>query len=232
MENNYPSLVLYTGRLPGIDLEKLGENLLVVQNALFAEMGVISPLIRVEQDELLPDGTFQLKINENLQDAVAGLDIGEYWVLISREMYQTSWGEAVEGVVEGFSARDSFEPNNGAPAMIIRPGPLVELGLKNQNKDFEIVVREAGLEVRNQLDYIIFCVAAGLRRNLPELVTDGLTRYLLGKLELKNPALVQALMQALGPEKITQGLRDALRRGQSLLDLKLILENMLVEWAA
>jgi len=232
MENNYPSLILYTGKIPGLDVSAIKENLLQTQEALFSEFGVIIPLIQVEMDEMLPDGTFRLKINSQMQEMGAGLDVGEYWVYMSRETYQEYFVGTLGAQAEEFSVRDSIEPNSGYPAIIIKPSPAVQAMFLLSDKNLGSILREAELDVREQLGYITFCVAADLRRNVAELVTDGLTRYMLSKLEAKAPALVKAVSQEISLEGVTQELQRRVAARQSIRDLPAILDEMLVALGA
>jgi len=231
MENSYPSLILYVGKMPGLDVSALRENLRQTQDALFSELGVIVPLIQVEMDEMLPDGTFRLKINSQMQEMVAGLDMGEYWVYMSRETYQEYFAGTLGAQAEEFSVRDSVEPNSGSPAIIIKPSPAVQAMFLLTGKDLGSIMREVGLDVRDRLGYITFCVAADLRRNVADLVTAGLTRYLLSKLEAKAPALVVAISQEIGLQGLTQELQRRVAARQSIHDLPAILDEMLVAWA-
>jgi len=225
MENNYSSLVLYTGSLPGTDTLTLKENLLGVQEALFTEMGIISPLIQVEQDDELAAGTFRLKMNGTMQELMVGLDVGEYWVFASKDEFQQS----MDKTAMEFRLRESVEPNSGAPGVIIKPSAILVENLQNAGKDLKTMFQEAGVEIRDQSGYIIFCVAASLRRNLPELVTDGTTRYMLMKLESLTPALGKAVSQEIPFEEIKQGLKRNLAMHQSIRALPLTLEKMLIE---
>lgn len=225
MESNFPSLVLYKGKMPGVIDSDLAANLLDIQNVIFNETAFITPLIRLEQDETLTDNTFRLKINDKLQQSVSGLDAGEYWVYITRTDYETVVGE----LAGDFTARDSVEPNSGASAMIIKPSATLEEALKLQGKNFGTVLQEFGMEVRDRIGYVVFCVAAALRNNVAELVTDGVTDELLRKLESEALALVNALRQEIPLGEVTQSLQRKLDSRETIRDLELILEEMLVE---
>jgi type III secretory pathway component EscV len=225
---DYPSLVLHIGKLSGISESVLRDNLIGVQDAIFSELGVITPSIQLILDEMLPDNTFRLQINEDMQETVVGLEEGEYWVYMSMEIYREEITKALGSVQENLSARESVEPNTGDPAVIIKPSLMLEAVLTLQGIDIGSMMREAGLDVRDQKGYMIFCIAADVRRNVTELITPGITRFLLSKLEPKAPALISAVSQELGVQAITQELRRRVAARQPLHDLPAILEEMLV----
>jgi flagellar biosynthesis component FlhA len=219
--------------MPGIDPPLLEQNLQQVQVAFLNEFGVIAPLIHLQADNKLPLHTYRLKIDDRMLDTLVGIDNGEFWANLPVDLIEgmvrdsaKDQPDVAELTLSLLQIRESEEPNTGSPAAILHPSQEFEDKLNQKTID---TFRSSGIEVRDQYGYIVFTVAAELRRNIADLLTPSLVEYLLGKLDIYYPALVTAVRENIGISILTEALKTRLSERQSIRNLALILEDLLIE---
>jgi type III secretory pathway component EscV len=234
MESKFPSLTLFTGQMPGIDLAELEKGLPAIQETLYYELGLITPLIHLENDKELPEQNFCVMIDDRRLERRTGLSAGEFWAAMTQEVYREGLqqlppdqNQGAELLLAEMILRDSTDPNTGVPAIVLRPSVVLEGIFVEANFDIVEYFRLNGITVRDQLGYVIFCVAADLRKHTDELLSTELARYYLKKIEPSFPDLVAAAEQEIGIEQIRQELQAQVKKGQSIFNFPTVLDQIL-----
>jgi flagellar biosynthesis component FlhA len=155
----------------------------------------------------LSDGSFQLQINDAALSPTPGLEPDQFWL-----NYPASQLPA-----RGLTGRPALEPNLGTEAAIMQGG-----------EDIAKTWRDAGYTTRSPLGYVIFNVAAVIRRNPSVLLSADLVEHYLTTLQATYPILVNAALKRFNVEALTQILRDKLDARASIRNLPGILESLLV----
>jgi flagellar biosynthesis component FlhA len=79
------SLTLFLSKTLALDRSRFEPEFVVMQETLFNESGVICPKVEIQDDEDLPDNTFQLQINEHRLDLVHEITRDKLWLYTTVE---------------------------------------------------------------------------------------------------------------------------------------------------
>jgi flagellar biosynthesis protein FlhA len=181
------------GELPG--------RLIGLRRRLAEELGVITPVITVEDTEKIDASTYRLMLRG--AELLSGKAFADRWMVIDPT--------GREPGVEGVPAKD---PTFGMPARWVTP----EVKAKAQRQGLTVV--DPASVVTTHLDEVI-------RRHLHEIVGRQEVQELLALLGKENPKLVEEVV----PSMISLGelsmiMRGLLREGISVRDIRTILETV------
>jgi tetratricopeptide (TPR) repeat protein len=202
------SLTLYLHSSSPLDRAQLAQRCLDAQSVLFDELGVLIPRVIINDSESIGQHDFQLQVNDEKLPTIQGLAPGELWAFVSFKTVQDRFPDG----------RPSIEPNSGQPAAI-----FVETAEVRRECETH------GYDTRDPLGYVVFCVAAELRRRADQLLTPELVNYYLAKLKKEYPALVEVTRWFFSTEQLTQRLRRQLAVQSSIKNLPKTLEELLAE---
>jgi tetratricopeptide (TPR) repeat protein len=200
------SLTLYLSNSSTLDRESLKVALMDMQAALFDEMGVVIPQIFIEASDTVEQDDFQLQINDQKSPITVGLTSDELWVFVSFNSVRDRFPDG----------RASIEPNSGESASVLKVSEEVLRLLPSHS-----------YAQRDSLGYVIFCIAAELRRNADELLTREIVEYFLLRLKTNFPDLINVALDFWGIEELTRRLREQLRIPSSIKNMPVILETLL-----
>ncbi len=200
------SLTLHLSRSSPLERENLAQEFVNLQDLLFDELGVIIPQVTIAEDDSVGEHDFQLQANDRELAITPGLAPGEFWINIPFD--------DVKDLHPG--SRASVEPNFGTPAAILKDSANVQLDYAGR-----------GYSTRDPLGYVIFSVAAELRRRANELLTAETVEHYLSKLEVSYPALVKVARHYFSAEELTRRLREPLSNGKSIRNMTGTLETLL-----
>ena len=210
MDSTFPTLTLFVGPLPGIDRSRLEIELALLQTLFVDELGLITPLLNVQADESLPAGAYRLQLNEQRLPPIEGIKPHEFWVLYPADaLTEPKFGRT-------WRARPAVEPNFGNAAAIVEGDDAARQ-----------LWQENGHDTRGPTEYVVFTVAAEIRKRADEFLVPALAEYYLTKLRSPYPALVDSARQQFDLATLTEALRAKLRARESIKDLRTILEDML-----
>jgi flagellar biosynthesis protein FlhA len=181
------------GELPG--------RLIGLRRRLAEELGVITPVITVEDTEKIDASTYRLMLRG--AELLSGKAFADRWMVIDPT--------GREPGVEGVPAKD---PTFGMPARWV----TTEVKAKAQRQGLTVV--DPASVVTTHLDEVI-------RRHLHEIVGRQEVQELLSLLGKENPKLVEEVV----PSMISLGelsmiMRGLLREGISVRDIRTILETV------
>jgi len=193
MDSTFPTLTLLVGTLPGIERSLLEMEMALTQTLFINELGLITPLLNVQADDTLPSGAYQLQMNGQRLTPITGLKPNEFWVLFpASELTEPMFGRA-------WRARPAVEPNFGNEAAIVEGDDAARQ-----------LWQEHGHDTRSPAHYIVFTVAAEIRKRAAEFLVPGLVDYYLTKLHSPYPALVDSARQQFDLATLTESLRPKL----------------------
>jgi flagellar biosynthesis protein FlhA len=187
-----------------IDTRRNGElpnRLIALRRRLAEELGVITPVITVEDTEKLDASTYRLMLRG--AELLSGKAFADRWMVLDPT--------GREPGVEGVPAKD---PTFGLPARWVTN----EVKAKAQRQGLTVV--DPASVVTTHIDEVV-------RRHLHEIVGRQEIQELLTLLGKENPKLVEEVV----PQMITLGelsmiMRGLLREGISVRDIRTILETV------
>ena len=140
---DFPALTILVPTVAALDGPTLEREFTTFQESLFYSLGIICPLVRLEEDARLPAYTFQLQINDQRLPPIAGLQPDELWVN----------APVSELSAPGQTCRAAVDPTSQAEAAIVRG-----------DEDAARKWREKGHEVRGAAQYALLHLAAAIRQ--------------------------------------------------------------------
>jgi type III secretory pathway component EscV len=213
MDAAQPSIKVHLGALPGIDRSQLESEFSGFQEMFFSELGIIIPVIQLVDDPSLPENVLQVYINDEPQPPIESIAEGEFWLYLpasqvqGQQYYERTW-----------EARPGIEPNTGSEASIVR----------GDDADRQLWI-DNGNDTRSRQGYLVFSVAAQIRRQPASFLSLELIDYYLTRLKDSYPDLVDIAGRMLDPGELHERLRLQLQAGSSIQNLPALLEEILVE---
>jgi len=125
---------------------------------------------------------------------------------------------------------DSINPPASAGldgTTIFNPANESEISVVQNKAGSKKICEEAGLTTWNPAAFIIIYLAAEIRRNLSMLLTTESVRYIMEKMQVYRPKLIEAV-NFFSIIELTWILRELLDEGISIRDLRSILEALLI----
>jgi FHIPEP family len=195
------------GSADGRPPEKL---LPLFQQGIYYELGLPVPNFNVVEDASLAPGQFRVAVNGVRHPPQWGPDQGELLVNCSQQQLD------ILGITE--------------PSRPVRnPATLAEQRLLRRTDNNEAVCEAAGYTTWDAWSYRVLALAAGVRRAAEELLTEAVTNFLLDKLSLDQPVLVELVREdkSLPISMLTRVMSALVGEGVSIRDLPLILSSLL-----
>jgi flagellar biosynthesis protein FlhA len=187
-----------------IDARRNGElpgRLIALRRRLAEELGVITPVITVEDTEKIDASTYRLMLRG--AELLSGKAFADRWMVLDPTGREPS--------VEGVPAKD---PTFGLPARWVTN----EVKAKAQRQGLTVV--DPASVVTTHLDEVI-------RRHLHEIVGRQEVQELLTLLGKENPKLVEDIVpQMVSLGELSMIMRSLLREGISVRDIRTILETV------
>jgi flagellar biosynthesis protein FlhA len=187
-----------------IDARRNGElpgRLIALRRRLAEELGVITPVITVEDTEKIDASTYRLMLRG--AELLSGKAFADRWMVLDPTGREPS--------VEGVPAKD---PTFGLPARWV----TTEVKAKAQRQGLTVV--DPASVVTTHLDEVI-------RRHLHEIVGRQEIQELLTLLGKENPKLVEEIVpQMISLGELSMIMRGLLREGISVRDIRTILETV------
>ena len=197
-------LQLGLGLSPLIDARRNGElpnRLIALRRRLAEELGVITPIITVEDTEKLDASTYRLMLRG--AELLSGKAFADRWMVLDPT--------GREPGVEGVPAKD---PTFGLPARWVTN----EVKAKAQRQGLTVV--DPASVVTTHIDEVV-------RRHLHEIVGRQEIQELLTLLGKENPKLVEEIVpQMISLGELSMIMRGLLREGISVRDIRTILETV------
>lgn len=206
LEPGVNALTVYIPPASPLNRAELAQELIGLQALLFNEQGVIIPSIDLNESENLEPHAFQLQIDDQRLAPMPGLAPGEFWVYMPYETIKNQLPES----------RSSVEPNTGGPAAIVKGDEALRQEYQTR-----------GYSTRDPLGYVIFCVAAALRRQPEQMLTCETVEHYLYRLKTSYRALVDVTQHYFSLEALTGRLRERLSARASIRNLPKVLEELL-----
>lgn len=187
-----------------IDARRNGElpgRLIALRRRLAEELGVITPVITVEDTEKIDASTYRLMLRG--AELLSGKAFSDRWMVLD----PTGREPSVEGV-------PSKDPTFGLPARWVTN----EVKAKAQRQGLTVV--DPASVITTHLDEVI-------RRHLHEIVGRQEIQELLTLLGKENPKLVEEIVpQMISLGELSMIMRGLLREGISVRDIRTILETV------
>jgi flagellar biosynthesis protein FlhA len=187
-----------------IDARRNGElpgRLIALRRRLAEELGVITPVITVEDTEKIDASTYRLMLRG--AELLSGKAFADRWMVLDPT--------GREPGVEGVPAKD---PTFGLPARWVTN----EVKAKAQRQGLTVV--DPASVVTTHIDEVI-------RRHLHEIVGRQEVQELLALLGKENPKMIEEIVpQMISLGELSMVMRGLLREGISVRDLRTILETV------
>ena len=187
-----------------IDTRRNGElpnRLIALRRRLAEELGVVTPVITVEDTEKIDASTYRLMLRG--AELLSGKAFADRWMVLDPT--------GREPGVEGVPAKD---PTFGLPARWVTS----EVKAKAQRQ---------GLTVVDPSSVVVTHIDEVVRRHLHEIVGRQEVQELLTLLAKENPKLVEAIVpQMISLGELSMIMRGLLREGISVRDIRTILETV------
>ena len=184
--------------------DSVREQFRLAADALFYELGVRLPDIKLAVSRKIKEQAFSIKFNDVACSPHLGLKPGQLLV-----------NDTVDRVRQlGVEASRATNPANDNECSVI----------DEKNKK---TAEDSGLYVWDQIGYVILSLAKELRRNAWRLLHVEAVEYDLARLHLVFPELVLATLEKISLTHLTRILRELLREEVSIRDLRAILERIL-----
>jgi type III secretory pathway component EscV len=201
-----PSLTLFLSKSSLLDRATLNQLFTNLQESLFNELGIICPIVSIQDSEEMSQNWFQLQINDRRLDPTSGLKFDEFLV-----NYPSSKTTEI-----GVASRPALNPLWENEASIVQGG-----------NEARLKCEQAGYEIVNPVDYIFLSVAATVRKNAGLLLSVELVEHFLATLEEFYPDLINAVRTHVDISTLTETLRAKLKRNSSIKNMPPILEDLL-----
>ncbi len=188
---------------------KINKELLpLMYDGLFYELGVYIPRVKIKVvKELAPD-TFQVQVNQVLRTTEK--------VALNHQLLNCAY-EVLEqenqGTLSPPKAIPTINPANSNPATWV-------------SNDREDIINSERFRKWDLAEYFILSLAAVLRRCATEFIGIDEVEYAIEKIGPSFPKLLSVVKQKFTVDRITVVLRNLVREGISIKDLRLILELM------
>ena len=187
-----------------IDTRRNGElpnRLIALRRRLAEELGVVTPVITVEDTEKIDASTYRLMLRG--AELLSGKAFADRWMVLDPT--------GREPGVEGVPAKD---PTFGLPARWVTS----EVKAKAQRQ---------GLTVVDPSSVVVTHIDEVVRRHLHEIVGRQEVQELLTLLAKENPKLVEEIVpQMISLGELSMIMRGLLREGISVRDIRTILETV------
>ncbi len=183
------------------------EKLELMRDGLWYELGITVPKIQFNIDKDLEKDEFRIQLNDLRLPPLCGLKENHFMV-----------NETVERLkLLKISGETIFNPANN----------LESSQILNKNTVLK-VCKEANLDIRTPLEFIILRITAEIRRNANIFLTTELVRYcLIDELKQTFPILVDCTLDYFEIEELTSILRELLEEELSIRNLREILETLI-----
>ena len=188
---------------------KINKELLpLMYDELFYELGVYIPRVKIKVvNELAPD-TFRVRVNQVLR-TTEKVALNYQLLNCSHEKLERE----IQGTLSPPKALPAINPANGNPATWI-------------SNDQEEIINSELFDKWDIAGYFILSLAAVLRRCAAEFIGIDEVEYAIKKIDQFFPKLRAIVKQKFTIDQITVVLRNLVREGISIKDLRLILELM------
>ena len=199
------------GRTSVYDNEKVSQQLQTafasVEEALYSELGMVLPDLVFVPDDDLARGRLSVRLNDRTNPPFPTPRPDEHFVADG----------SVEALgVAGINARPALHPRDFQRYAVI------------DSADAE-AASAAGFTIWDAAEFTAYCVAFEVRRAAAWLLTMHYVEWKLAQLEESHPQLVGLAREEgrIAPEELTFVLRELLREGLPVSDLRLIVDQLL-----
>jgi hypothetical protein len=175
-----------------------------LRDSLFVELGLPLPPFHFRPDASLRPGAFAFRINALRTPPRIGLPGGAILVNDTPERLK----------LMNVDAQPALNPATDQPASVVG----------DEHKES---LEAAGLTTWTPSGFLILCLAAAVRRRAHALMTCDVAERLAQELDMAFTFLAAAARTHLGPDRLADVLRELLRDGISIRNLRRIVELML-----
>ena len=188
------------------DDNTLAEALSLMRDGLFNELGIMLPVVRLDNDPTLRPNEFRFNLNGRAYPRMSGLDQNEYLV-----------NDTVERLkLLDIHGRRGRNPATGLESTIVE-----------EDQTASAACDRAGLTTWGPAGYLVLTLAAEIRKTAASFQTVEATRYLLDTQRSSLSSLVDAALDRFSVAEIALVLRELLEEELSIRNLRSILESML-----
>lgn len=183
----------------------LEQQLGLMNDGLFYELGIIYPPVQIQTDSSLNDSHYRIEWNDFHFPPIKGLDENKVLVndTVDRLTLLNINGEATTNPA-----------NNNECAFI--------------SSDFKNIAEQAGITTWNQTGYLVLHLSSIIRRNASAFVNRTLVEFHLSQLEKYYPDTIEQIKTKFSIETLTKILRGLLREEISIRHLEKILDQLLI----
>jgi flagellar biosynthesis component FlhA len=201
-----PTLTLFLSPKSTWDRLALAQLSGPVQELLFEELGIICPMIQIQDDEDLPAHAVQLQVNDSRPTTTRGPGPNGFWL-------------------DSLPSQPAAHDETGLPAT--QTDQATEAAIVPEGESVAQHWRERGYPELDPVAYLFYHLADTMRHNAGKLLSTELVRHYLTTLQPTYPALVDAALKQFDLAALTRILRDKLDGRSSIRNLPVILEDLL-----
>ena len=188
------------------DNQGLEQLLSYMRDALFNELGVMLPDVKVTINNALQPNQFRFRINGIESIITDGLELNQF--LVNDAASRLS--------LLGVTGKDRLNPANSKQAAVV----------ENENDALQLCIT-SGLTIWGPAGYLVLALAAELRNRAASFQTTTITKYMVELLRPVFPDLVDTVLTRFTFDQLTLLLKNLLDEGISIRDLRAIMEGLL-----
>lgn len=185
--------------------DRLEQQLELMNDGLFYEMGIVYPQVQLKTDSSLPETYYRIEWNDFHFPPIKGLDQNK--ILVNDTVDRLT--------LLNITGEETINPANNNLCAFISP-------------EYKETAEQAGLTTWNQTGYLILQLSSIIRRNAPAFVNKTFAEFSLSQLEKYYPDTIAQIKAKFSIETLTKILRGLLREEISVRHLEKVLDQLLI----